>query len=51
MDETQLAAFAVALLGSFIWIQWKRASTRLTRALGVVVIAGAWIVFRMIERV
>jgi uncharacterized membrane protein YfcA len=50
MNETQLVTFAAALLGSFVWMQWKHASSRLTRALGVVVIIGAWLAYRLIDR-
>ena len=49
MTEIQLITLAVALAAAFVWIQWKRTSGRLVRALGVVVIIGAWLVFRLIE--
>ena len=41
MNETQLATFFVALVASFVWVQLKRGTGRLTRALGVVAIMGA----------
>ena len=48
MNELQLITFAVTVAAAFVSMQWKRGSGRLTRAFGVVVIIGAWLVFRII---
>jgi hypothetical protein len=49
MAETQFVTFAAAMAGAFGWTLWKHDSSRMTRAVGVTAILGAWIVYRAIE--
>lgn len=50
MSETHLATFALAMLASFVWMQWNRSNGRVRRTLGVVVLLGAWVIYRWMER-
>jgi hypothetical protein len=50
MDEIQFIALCAALLASFVWMIGMRSSARIVRVAGVVVLVGAWIVFRLVER-
>jgi len=50
VNETQFIPLCAAIAGSFVWMIGMRSHARVVRVLGVVVLIGAWIVFRLIER-
>ena len=45
MTEARFVAYCGVVVASFVWMQWKRTSTRKTRAFGVVAIVAAFLVF------
>ena len=49
ITETQFVTLCAALVASFVWMIGMRSRGRLTRVLGVVVLLGAWIAFRLLS--
>ena len=47
MTETQFIALSAAIVAAFAWTIGMRRRARSTRVLGVCVVMGAWIVFRL----
>jgi hypothetical protein len=50
VDETQFIALAAALGSAFVWMIGMRSRALSVRVVGVVVLIGAWLVFRLIQR-
>jgi hypothetical protein len=50
VDETQFIALAGTLGAAFVWMIGMRSRARSVRVVGVVVLIGAWLVFRLIQR-
>jgi hypothetical protein len=43
MDPTKFALYAAFVATSFVWVQWRRKDSRLSRLLGVLVLGAIFI--------